>query len=243
MNQLVLVRRACISPHPVKNFNRQIVFSRTFNRKVQFSIRYATPQLDSVTPDADFELHPAVTYQKKSRLRQRAQNLDRLGKLCTVQVGKNGLSDSFVNMLGDAFERKGFVKIRVLEACRMELDEISAFLELRTGCICLLRIGSALFMYRNPTLPQAEQSISPDDEEKREIMLINQTLEMEKEYRQKQKQEKKVQKLVRQQEARLRQAEKRKQRKKIAAAAKQRAEEDAKKEKPEIFRIIEEDWG
>eukprot|EP01026_Neomeris_dumetosa_P044936 TRINITY_DN38084_c0_g1_i11.p1 TRINITY_DN38084_c0_g1~~TRINITY_DN38084_c0_g1_i11.p1 ORF type:complete len:131 (-),score=13.50 TRINITY_DN38084_c0_g1_i11:43-435(-) len=105
------------------------------------------------------------------------------------------------------------------------MDEISTTIQERTGSICLLRIGSCMFMYRNPTLPQTALSISPHDEEKRELVLIEQTLALEGDFRAKQKNEKRIQRQIRKEEMRKNRAEKQREKRRKAADVKRKEQE------------------
>jgi len=51
-----------------------------------------------------------------------------MGKIASIQLGKQGLTDNFLKTLGDHFKKFGNVKISVLRSCcrdKKELKEIS----------------------------------------------------------------------------------------------------------------------
>ena len=57
-----------------------------------------------------------MTSKRRAYLRSLANNIDAI-----FQVGKNGISDNFINQINDALEARELIKISVLETAPEEI--------------------------------------------------------------------------------------------------------------------------
>ena len=64
-----------------------------------------------------------MTSKQRAYLRSLANNIDAI-----FQVGKNGISDNFINQINDALESRELIKISVLETAPEEILEIANIL-------------------------------------------------------------------------------------------------------------------
>ncbi|BFI23554.1 RNA-binding protein [Marchantia polymorpha subsp. ruderalis] len=84
--------------------------------------------------------------KEKKELRAFAHSL---GKDINVQqVGKLGITPTVITSISDALEANEIIKVKVLENCSSEQDEIIALLEDSTGAQTVGKIGRTLLLYR-----------------------------------------------------------------------------------------------
>ncbi|KAL3701636.1 hypothetical protein R1sor_019658 [Riccia sorocarpa] len=84
--------------------------------------------------------------KEKKELRAYAHSL---GKDINVQqIGKLGITPNVVTSISDALEANEIVKVKVLENCDSEQDDIIAQLEDETGAQTVGKIGRTLLLYR-----------------------------------------------------------------------------------------------
>ena len=72
-----------------------------------------------------------------------ANNIDAI-----FQVGKNGISDNFINQINDALEARELIKISVLETAPEEILEIANILANSTRSEIVQTMGSKITLYR-----------------------------------------------------------------------------------------------
>ncbi|GMH35864.1 hypothetical protein BSKO_03732 [Bryopsis sp. KO-2023] len=104
----------------------------------------------------------SVGYQSKSlsrgelnTYRSTSQELARRKKLVETQVGRNGVTERFLENLRIAFKRNEYIKVRV-GSCDMEIEEIVPLLEQYSDCVCVHKIGFTVTFYRKKDLPWPE---------------------------------------------------------------------------------------
>ena len=84
-----------------------------------------------------------MTIKQRDYLRSLANNIDAI-----FQVGKNGISDNFINQINDALEARELIKISVLETAPEEILEIANILANSTRSEIVQTMGSKITLYR-----------------------------------------------------------------------------------------------
>ncbi|KAL2649908.1 hypothetical protein R1flu_018036 [Riccia fluitans] len=84
--------------------------------------------------------------KEKKELRAYAHSLGK--DLNVQQVGKLGITPNVITSISDALEANEIIKVKVLENCDSEQDEIIAQLEEGTGAQTVGRIGRTLLLYK-----------------------------------------------------------------------------------------------
>ena len=84
-----------------------------------------------------------MTSKLRAYLRSLANNIDAI-----FQVGKNGISDNFINQINDALEARELIKISVLETAPEEILEIANILANSTRSEIVQTMGSKITLYR-----------------------------------------------------------------------------------------------
>lgn len=84
-----------------------------------------------------------MTSKQRAYLRSLANNID-----AVFQVGKNGISDNFINQINDALEARELIKISVLETAPEEILEIANILANSTRSEIVQTMGSKITLYR-----------------------------------------------------------------------------------------------
>ncbi len=84
-----------------------------------------------------------MTSKQRAYLRGLANNIDAI-----FQVGKNGISDNFINQINDALEARELIKISVLETAPEEILEIANILANSTRSEIVQTMGSKITLYR-----------------------------------------------------------------------------------------------
>ena len=65
-----------------------------------------------------------------------------------VHVGKEGISAGVVNNLSNAFHTKELVKVKLLEKCPEDIQDVSEKLVKAVGCEQIQKIGRTLVFYK-----------------------------------------------------------------------------------------------
>ena len=82
----------------------------------------------------------------KKFLRTQAMGLDAI-----VQVGKNGVNESVLFSLNEALDARELVKVKVLQNCMEEIEDVAKALEAEADCEVVQVIGRNVVVYRkNP---------------------------------------------------------------------------------------------
>ena len=84
-----------------------------------------------------------MTSKQRAYLRSLANNIDAI-----FQVGKNGISDNFINQINDALEARELIKISVLETAPEEILEIANILANSSRSEIVQTMGSKITLYR-----------------------------------------------------------------------------------------------
>ena len=77
-----------------------------------------------------------------SELRKQAHTLPAL-----LQVGKNGLTEEFINELSRTLKKKGLVKIRLLKSCAEKPREAAKIIAEKLGVELVSVVGGSLVFY------------------------------------------------------------------------------------------------
>jgi len=73
----------------------------------------------------------------------------------TVYIGKDGISDALLNSLGEAFNNRELVKVRIEKSCKLERKEAGHQLAQATAAHMIQVLGNTLLLYR-PDLDKPE---------------------------------------------------------------------------------------
>lgn len=84
-----------------------------------------------------------LTGKQRSFLKSKANTLE-----STIQIGKNGLSESFLKQIDENLENKELVKINVLNNSMLDVAEVSRELTEKTGSEFVQSIGNKIVIYR-----------------------------------------------------------------------------------------------
>ena len=73
----------------------------------------------------------------------------------TVYLGKDGISDSLLNSLGEAFNNRELVKVRIEKSCELERKEAGHQLAQASAAHMIQVLGNTLLLYRpDPDKPE-----------------------------------------------------------------------------------------
>ena len=73
----------------------------------------------------------------------------------TVYLGKDGISDALLNSLGEAFNNRELVKVRVEKSCELERKEVGHQLAQAAAAHMVQVLGNTLLLYQpNPDKPE-----------------------------------------------------------------------------------------
>lgn len=67
------------------------------------------------------------------------------------QVGKNGVTDNFIEQINDVLEKRELIKISVLQNCLEDKDDIAQAVSEATGSNIVSIIGNTIILYREST--------------------------------------------------------------------------------------------
>ncbi len=84
-----------------------------------------------------------LTGKQKSFLRSKAHHLQPL-----VQIGKNGLTESVIELIEEALEAKELIKVTILQNCGEDKKEIAAVLAARENMHVVQTIGKVIVLYK-----------------------------------------------------------------------------------------------
>ncbi len=65
-----------------------------------------------------------------------------------LQIGKAGITDSFVHQVGTALETHELIKVKLLKSAPGDLEEATNQLTSRVPCLLAQSIGKTLLLYR-----------------------------------------------------------------------------------------------
>jgi RNA-binding protein len=93
-----------------------------------------------------------LTGKQRRFLRAMGSGLDPI-----LQIGKGGVTDTVAQQLDEALEARELVKVKVLNNCLMDVEEVADALEAMTGSYVAQKIGhNILFYRRSEKKPQIE---------------------------------------------------------------------------------------
>ncbi len=65
-----------------------------------------------------------------------------------IQLGKEGITDAFINQVNETIEKRELVKVHVLESCALPIDEVADIVAMRTRSEFVQSIGRKFVIYR-----------------------------------------------------------------------------------------------
>ena len=84
-----------------------------------------------------------MTSKQRAYLRSLANNIDAI-----FQVGKNGISDNFINQINDALEARELIKINVLENSGEDVKSLGNTIANSINAVCVQTVGNKITLYR-----------------------------------------------------------------------------------------------
>ena len=84
-----------------------------------------------------------LTGKQKRFLRSEANRLQPL-----IQIGKNGLTESVIELIEEALESKELIKVSILQNCGEDKEVIANQLAEREGLSIVQIIGSTIILYK-----------------------------------------------------------------------------------------------
>ena len=81
--------------------------------------------------------------KQRAKLKSMAHDLEAI-----IQIGKNGVTDETIKVVGSAFNNKELIKIKIIESCPEEKQEIANKLATKTGSEVVQIIGSKIVLYK-----------------------------------------------------------------------------------------------
>lgn len=86
-----------------------------------------------------------MTGQERAALRKQANTLAAI-----TQIGKDGISDNLIQTVEKAMDKRGIIKLSVLETADVCAKEAAEIIARRTGADIIQCIGRKLVLYREP---------------------------------------------------------------------------------------------
>ncbi len=65
-----------------------------------------------------------------------------------IQLGKEGITDAFINQVDETIEKRELLKIHLLESCSLSIDEAADIVAARTKSEFVQSIGRKFVIYR-----------------------------------------------------------------------------------------------
>ena len=99
-----------------------------------------------------------LTGKQKRFLRAEAHHLNPI-----FQVGKGGVNDQMLRQLRDVLEARELIKVRILDNCEVEKNEVAETLAAGTGAELVQLIGLTVVLYKESknnkkiVLPKADK--------------------------------------------------------------------------------------
>jgi len=84
-----------------------------------------------------------LTSKQTRFLRSQANHLQPL-----IQVGKNGLTESIIELVEEALEAKELIKVTILQNCGEDKDTVAGKFEDREGIHVVQVIGNIIILYK-----------------------------------------------------------------------------------------------
>lgn len=64
------------------------------------------------------------------------------------QIGKNGVTDNFIDQINDVLEKRELIKISILQNCLEDKDEIANDISEQTNSHIVTIIGNTIILYK-----------------------------------------------------------------------------------------------
>ena len=96
--------------------------------------------------------------KQKRYLRAQAHSLRPL-----FTVGKEGLSDNWLDQLSGALDKRELIKVNILQNSDVTIDEVQQFIESKTNIQVVQKIGRVLVLFmvsRDESMRQLSQTVS-----------------------------------------------------------------------------------
>lgn len=84
-----------------------------------------------------------LTGKQKRFLRASAHHLDPI-----FQVGKGGVNDAMIKQLRDVLEARELIKVRILDNCEEDKNDVATELSVATGAELVQLIGLTIVLYK-----------------------------------------------------------------------------------------------
>ena len=84
-----------------------------------------------------------LTGKQKRFLRAEAHHLDPI-----FQVGKGGVNDAMIKQLRDVLEARELIKVRILDNCEEDKNDVAQELSVATGAELVQLIGLTVVLYK-----------------------------------------------------------------------------------------------
>ncbi len=81
--------------------------------------------------------------KQRAKLKSLAHDLDVI-----IQIGKNGVTDETVDVVASAFNTRELIKIKVIESCPENKNDVAVKLSQRTNSQVVQVIGSKIVLYK-----------------------------------------------------------------------------------------------
>lgn len=120
---------------------------RTLNfLHVESSSNFAAENAEEKHEEVLVRKFPVLGSAEKKELRTFAHQLGK--DLVLQQVGKWGVTSTFVTALSDALEANEIVKVKVMGNSPEEISDVSRVLEEKTGAQIIEKVGQTMLLYR-----------------------------------------------------------------------------------------------
>ena len=81
--------------------------------------------------------------KKRAFLKKKAHNLEAI-----VRIGKDGLNQNIIQSILDAIESRELIKVKILQNCEEDKDEVAQILSERTSSELVQVIGHTIVLYK-----------------------------------------------------------------------------------------------
>ena len=81
--------------------------------------------------------------KKRAFLKKKAHNLEAI-----VRIGKDGLNQNIIQSILDAIESRELIKVKILQNCEEDKDEVAKILSERTSSELVQVIGHTIVLYK-----------------------------------------------------------------------------------------------
>ena len=100
-----------------------------------------------------------ITGKQRAYLRKMAHQLEPI-----FQIGKEGVTDAFIDGLNKALTNREIVKVHILETAMLDTRDTCNYVAERLGAEPVQAIGNKFIIYRNPMKKNTEKSSCRENE-------------------------------------------------------------------------------